>query len=135
MFSKRCTVRVAVLLSTTITILGASNCFFGKKASSPAASQWSGEVPLNVVNHHWLDLTIFVIHDGQRTRVGTVLGSGAATFYLPRRILGQGDEIQLLADPIGSQEQVTTQTLVVQPGQYIQWTVEDGLSRSSAGVY
>jgi hypothetical protein len=28
-----------------------------------------------------------------------------------------------------------TETLVVQPGQYIEWTLETDLARSSVGVY
>jgi hypothetical protein len=128
------TLRTAVVLSATV--LTTSDCFFGKRAPSHGdPPDWAGDIPLQVVNHNWLDMTIYVIHGGQRTRVGQVPGSGSTTFSLSRLILGQGREIQLFADPIGSPEQVTSQTLVVLPGQYIEWTLETSLARSSAGVY
>ncbi len=31
-----------------------------------------GEIALNVTNHNYLDVVIYVVHDGQQTRVGTV---------------------------------------------------------------
>src|SRR6266511_331181 len=86
-----------------------------------------GEIALRVSNHNFLDVTIYVVHDGQRTRVGTVTGSSSQVFFLPFRLLGQGREIQLLGDPIGSTQLARTERLVVQPGQYIDWTLETEL--------
>ena len=95
----------------------------------------AGEFVLNVTNHNYLDVVIYILHDGQETRVGTVTGSSSQLFYLPDRLLGQGREIQLLGDAIGSEAYARTQTIIVQRGQYIEWTLETDLRRSSVGVY
>ncbi|HKW41970.1 MAG TPA: hypothetical protein VJN39_12040 [Gemmatimonadales bacterium] len=95
----------------------------------------SGEIALDVTNHNFLDVVVYVVHDGQQTRVGTVTGSSSATFYLPGRLLGQGREIQLLGHPIGGSDLARTETIVVQPGQYVAWTIETDVRRSSVGVY
>ena len=111
-------------------------CFWHRKAAREAALDVpEAEIALRVTNHNFLDVTVYAIHNGQRTRVGTVTGSSSQVFYLPPRLLGLGREIQLLGDPIGSTDFALTETLMVQPGQYIEWTLETDLRRSSVGVY
>jgi hypothetical protein len=120
------------------TLLLAGGCFLGSKAPEPAPvtdADWSGEVPLQVVNRHWLDVAVYVIHDGQRTRVGVAGGTAETQMMLPSRLLGVGGDIQLYGDPIGSDDRALTEVLVVHPGQFIQWSLEWGLERSSVGVY
>jgi hypothetical protein len=122
-----------------------AGCFIfgrGQPASQPAASVPEGEIALNVINHNYLDVVIYVLHHGVRTRVGSVTGSTSAVFLLPGRLLGQGREIQLRGYPIGSkdtafggQNYAFTEILVVQQGQYIEWTLETDLRRSSVAVY
>src|SRR5918994_4924382 len=116
--------------------LAAANfgCFLGKN-DSPAGAPLSSDVPVQVVNHHWLDVTIYVIHDGQRTRLGVAGGSAETRLELPSHLLGVGRDIQLYADPIGSLDDAITEVIVVQPGQFIEWLLESGLERSTVGVY
>ena len=119
-----------------VLLLLAPSCWrHGKPAQAGDPRVSEGEIALRVSNHNFLDVTIYVVHDGQRTRVGTVTGSSSQVFFLPFRLLGQGREIQLLGDPIGSTQLARTERLVVQPGQYIDWTLETDLRRSSVGVY
>jgi hypothetical protein len=116
-------------------VLSASGCFFGKPHETAADSGWVTDVPLQVINNHWLDVTIYVIHDGQRTRLGVAGGTAETQMVLPHRLLGVGGSIQLYGDPIGSSEQAVTEVIDVQPGQFIQWSLEWGLERSTVGVY
>jgi hypothetical protein len=117
-------------------VLSAGGCFFGSKAPDTAPdADWSGDVPLHVNNHHWLDVTVYVIHDGQRTRLGVAGGTAETQMVLPSLLLGVGRDIQLYGDPIGSSEQAITEVIIVQPGQFIEWSLEWGLERSSVGVY
>ncbi len=119
-----------------VLLLAASACWWHRKPADTAAlGAPSGEIALRVTNHNYLDITVYVLHDGQRTRVGTVTGSSTQVFFFPIRLLGQGREIELLGDPIGSPQVARTERLIVQPGQYIAWTLETDLQRSSVGVY
>jgi hypothetical protein len=124
-------------------LVATAACFFNRhraesehaSATPPPPAASAGEIALAVTNHNFLDVVVYVLHDGQQTRVGTVTGSSSATFYLPGRLLGQGRELQLLGHPIGGTDLASTETLVVQPGQYIEWTLETDLRRSSVGVF
>ena len=73
-------------------------------------------------------------------RVLTLLGAAALRKLvggqgLPARLLGQGREIRLWGHPIGGTGGTLTESVVVQPGQWIEWTLETDLSRSAIGVY
>jgi len=120
-------------------LLAAPACFIfnrgSKAAPSPAIDVPEGEIALTVTNHNFLDVVIYVLHDGVQTRVGTVTGSSSAVFFLPARLLGQGREIRLLGDAIGNDAYASTDIVIVQRGQYIEWTLETDLRRSSVGVY
>jgi hypothetical protein len=93
------------------------------------------DVPLEIANPNWLDVIIYVVRDGQPVRVGIANASSSASFTLPARLLGQGHEIRLWGRPIGGKGGTLTETVVVQPGQWIKWTLESDLNRSAIGVY
>jgi hypothetical protein len=104
--------------------------------SAPVGTPKSSEsVPLRIDNHNWLDVVIYVVHDGQRTRLGLATATNSATFSLPMHLLGQGREVRFLADPVGGHGTVSTETIVVQPGQSITWTLETDLRRSFVAVF
>jgi hypothetical protein len=129
--------RIRLGAAVVAVVLGTPACFVFKRPKSDASAVVvrDGEFALTVTNHNYLDVVIYVLHDGQVTRAGTVTGSSAATFYLPGRLLGIGREIRLLGDAIGSTAVARTETLIIQPGQHIEWTLETDLARSSVGVF
>jgi hypothetical protein len=110
-------------------------CHHARHDDQPTPDQPPADVPLEVDNHNWLDVVIYVVHDGERSRVGIVNASSQSSFVLPARLVGQGHELRLLGHPIGGEGGTLTETVTVQPGQYIQWTLESDLSRSAIGVY
>src|SRR5712692_8004225 len=120
-------------------LLAAPACFVFNRGSNaapaPAVDVPEGEIALTVTNHNYLDVVIYVLHDGLQTRVGTVTGSSSTVFFFPGRLLGQGREIQLYGHAIGSETYARTDILIVQRGQYIEWTLETDLRRSSVGVF
>jgi hypothetical protein len=126
--------------SLRICALGAllCGCFIFRRGHSDRPAPFdvpAREFVLSVTNHNYLDVVIYIVHDGQDTRVGTVTGSSSQLFYLPDRLLGQGHEIQLRGNAIGSRAYARTERLIIQPGQYIEWTLETDLRRSSVGVF
>jgi hypothetical protein len=90
---------------------------------------------LTVNNQHWLDVIVYVTHDGQTTRVGTVTATSTAVFNLAPWMLGESRLIQLIGDPVGEDGNIGTELLKIQPGQTIEWRLESQLARSSVSVY
>jgi hypothetical protein len=118
-------------VALTLLAAGAAAC----AAHHAAAVDPRGEFALSVINHHWLDVTVYVAHGGERTRVGTVTASSNERFLLSARLLGATHEVYLVGHAVGSLELIRTEVLLVQPGQVIEWTLENPLRRSSVGVY
>src|SRR5207302_9876535 len=118
--------RVRLAAARVALLVGASGCLlFHRGTADPrrALDVPEGEIALNVTNHNYLDVVVYVLHDGIQTRVGTVTGSSSTVFFLPARLLGQGREIQLYGDAIGNDSYARTEIIVVQRGQYIEWTL------------
>lgn len=93
------------------------------------ASEWR----LEVRNEHWLDVTIHVLRDGQRTRVGSVAAGAALGFILSPDLLGSSS-IQVEAQAVGAPTRVATEELVVQRGQRVALTLATGLRCVDVGV-
>src|SRR5512135_1159657 len=122
---------------TAALVLAASGCGGHQNVEDGAAPEADplAPTPLTVDNNHWLDIVVFVFHDGELSRVGTVTAASSTNFFLPNWMIGQSRNIRLLADPIGSGDAVGTETIHIQPGQFIEWRLESQLARSTVAVY
>jgi hypothetical protein len=89
------------------------------------------EISIRVVNRNRLDVMVYVVHDGLRTRLGLAPASMATDFNLALRLLGAGKEYRLVADPIGLRIVVTTETLHAVAGDEVTWSLEDSFARST----
>jgi hypothetical protein len=115
--------------------IGVGACGGRNQPEDQPAADPLAPTELTVNNNHWLDVVVFVFHDGELTRVGTVTATSSASFFLPPWMLGQTRSIRLLGDPVGSNGWIRTETIHIQPGQFIEWRLESQLSRSSVAVY
>src|SRR4051812_7801598 len=70
-------------------------------APSPVGEDAEGGVPLEIANHNWSDMIIYVLSDGRSSRIGIATAASATSFVLPRRMLGQGGDLRLWGRPIG----------------------------------
>jgi hypothetical protein len=99
--------------------------------STPENAQFT----IRVVNHNVLDVTLYVVHDGHRERLGNATAATTAQFSFLLRRLGAGREFSLQADPIGSRTPVRTETFMAREGQIVTWTLESDFSRSTITVF
>jgi hypothetical protein len=119
---------LALLLAGAV----AAGCSRRQAAAAPDPDAgWS----LTINNRHWLDVSIYVMSEGQRTHVGNVSATRTETYELPARMIRSGRLIRLEANPVGATRAVTTDPLNVQHGQRVEWTLETGLDRSSVAVW
>jgi hypothetical protein len=98
-------------------------------------SRADAEVAIEVENHSWSDIVIYLVRGTAADRLGMVGSLNTKTFVLPFRRLGTGSDVRLRAYPIGGPRSFTSENLLVQPGQWVKWTLESDLTRSFLGVY
>lgn len=130
------TVAAARLLGLAALLLGcAGRSEDAKRDDDLAPGQSNAEVALEVENHGWSDIVIYLVRGTSAERLGMVGSLNTRTFVLPYRRLGTGIDVRLRADPIGALATFTSEELQVQPGQWIKWTLESDLTRSFLAVY
>jgi hypothetical protein len=127
--------RYALLLAAVPLSQAACHHHAAETNPSPTPPEDSTDVPLEIANHNWLDVIIYVVRDGQPMRLGIANASSSASFTVPARLLGQGREMRLWGHPIGGTGGALTESVVVQPGQWVEWTLESDLDQSAIGVY
>ena len=124
--------RAFVLLLMAMSVACTPHHGGGTPADEPTPAEgWR----LTVINHHWLDVSVVVLSDAQRFRVGTISATQTQTFDLPSRMISNGRNVRLEANPIGATRVLTTDPLDVRAGQRVEWTLETGLERSSVAIW
>ena len=103
--------------------------------AEPLLSETTAEVALEVENHAWSDIVIYLVRGTAVDRLGMVGALNTETFVFPYRKLGVGTDVRLRAYPIGGPRAFTSENVLVQPGQWIKWTLESDLTRSFLAVY
>ena len=78
---------------------------------------------LRVDNQAFLDVNVYVLRSGQRTRLGTVTALTTRTFVLPRTMVGTATTVQFLAAYIGSSRAPVSEEVVVWEGDEIELRV------------
>ena len=90
------------------------------------------ELTLN--NRHWLDVNVFVQHDGESSRVTLVTASTSQSLILPLWMLGESKLVRIIAEPVGEADSYTTDLLRVDLGQSVEVNVESVLSKSNYSI-
>ncbi|MGZ8755257.1 MAG: hypothetical protein ACXW15_08720 [Acidimicrobiia bacterium] len=89
---------------------------------------------MEVENHNWNDITIYLMTGGLPHRLGMVTALSNASFAFPSHRLNTGSGVRLRALPVAGRP-FTSEPILVLPGQAIMWTLENDLDISSLSVY
>jgi len=122
--------RLALLLAAACLTVA---CHQGVGATAAEAG-YSGSMTLRIVNHSWLDVTVYLQQGTRRDRIGTATATSTTEFHIGLRQISSGGDYRLLGDPIGSRQTVRSEALHAQDGDVVTWTLEDGLARSFIDV-
>jgi hypothetical protein len=88
-----------------------------------------------VENNNWSDMTVYLLRDGVRTRLGAVSSMSRSTFVLSNAMLAGSGELRVLADPLGSPHKWTSQPILLNPGSQVRFRLENNVSLSTYSVY
>ena len=92
-------------------------------------------VPVQIENHFMGDVTIYLVRGSLRQRLGMVTALSSAEYSFPWRWLSQSGTSRLMAYPVAGARAQLSEPLILQAGQWIKWTLEANLDRSSMAVY
>jgi hypothetical protein len=120
-------------LAVPMIVAIVAGCAHNKSVSNDYKGAVDSSV--HIENHHWGDVNIFLLHDGLRTRLGTVTAASDATFAIPWRMIGSGGQLQLEAHAIALPGALDSETMSYRAGMQINWTLETNLERATLSVY
>jgi len=124
-----------VLAPLTLCLFAAPACgLLSSKHSESNDAPASSEISVEVENHNWSDIRIYLLTGDLPHRLGMVTALSTATFAFPSHRLNTGSGVRLQALPVAGRA-FTSETILVQPGQAIFWTLENDLDTSSLAVY
>jgi hypothetical protein len=128
---KRAGRAVGLSLLMALTVLGCRK----RDAETRPAPDPNTPVPVQIENHFMGDVTIYLVRGSLRQRLGMVTALGSAEYTFPWRWLSQSGTSRLMAYPVAGARAQLSEPLILQPGQWIKWTLEADLDRSSMAVY
>jgi hypothetical protein len=126
-------IRILVALSLCLSAAPACGLLSSKRSESNNAPA-SSEISVEVENHNWSDIRIYLVTGDLPHRLGMVPALSSATFAFPSHRLNTGSGVRLRALPMAGRA-FTSETIPVQPGQAIFWMLENDLDTSSLSVY
>jgi hypothetical protein len=92
-------------------------------------------VVLEVENHNWADVVLYVVHDGVQTRFTQVAAAHNLSIEIPPRLQGQMGVIRIAARRIGGTDSYVSQAVSVRGSTAVRLTIESSLNHSSLGVW
>jgi hypothetical protein len=92
-------------------------------------------VVLEVENHNWADVILYVVHDGVQTRFTQVAAAHNISIEIPPRLQGQMGVIRIAARRIGGTDSYVSQAISVRGSTAVRLTIESSLNHSSIGVW
>lgn len=95
----------------------------------------AGPVTLEVENHNWADVVLYVLHDGVQTRFTQVAAAHNLSIEIPERLQGQMGVIRIAARRIGGTDSYVSQAISLRGNSAVRFTIESNLNHSSVGVW
>ncbi len=92
-------------------------------------------VVLEVENHNWADVVLYVVHDGVQTRFAQVAAAHNVSIKIPPQLQGQMGVIRIAVRRIGGTDSFVSQPISLRGNSAVRFTIESSLSRSSVGVW
>jgi hypothetical protein len=128
----------------TALALGLVTAFLSACAHAPRVKDFNEEsspavppapVLLEIENHNWADVVLYVVHDGVQTRFTQVAAAHNLSIEIPERLQGQMGVIRIAARRIGGTDSFVSQAISLRGSSAVRFTIESSLSRSSVGVW
>jgi hypothetical protein len=90
---------------------------------------------LVVENNNWADMTLYLVRDGSRMRLGSAPSMSRSQFVITGAMLNGAGEVRIMADPLGGSRAWTSAPILVAPGNQVRFRLENNVSLSTYAVY
>ena len=134
--------RSLVALTAGLATVALVGCAASRRApASPPTSSSDDSVSalehlvLEIENHNWSDIVVYVLHDGCTLRLTQVTAGRSLAVPLRPEHVGAMGTLRLAVHPIGGSSDYTSESLSLRTGNTIRLTVESKVGHSSVAVW
>ncbi|HET9775896.1 MAG TPA: hypothetical protein VFP77_04935 [Gemmatimonadaceae bacterium] len=125
----------ALAVLFTASFSGCARSIHVKDYDESAAAVPAAPITLEVENHNWADVVLYVLHDGVQTRFTQVAAAHNLSIEIPERLQGQMGVIRIAARRIGGTDSYVSQAISLRGNSAVRFTIESNLNHSSVGVW
>jgi uncharacterized protein YceK len=125
----------ALAVVFTASLSGCSRSIPVKDYNEPAPVVLASPVTLEVENHNWADVVLYLLHDGVQTRFTQVAAAHSLSIEIPENLQGQMRVIRIAARRIGGSDSYVSQAISLRGNSAVRFTIESNLNHSSVGVW
>ncbi|MCG6957387.1 MAG: hypothetical protein LJF04_15465 [Gemmatimonadetes bacterium] len=129
----RLALRTAVL-AAAFAFLTPPSGWAATSSSDSGPAVRSAPPTLQVNSDSWQDVEVYMVRDGDPFSLGVVDGMGTAHLEVPALATTPGSQVQILAMPLGGGEDYLSRTIMVNPGDTIDLTLQAELPSSFVRV-
>jgi hypothetical protein len=90
------------------------------------SSDASVATTISVENQDFSDMTVYVLVNTQRTRLGIAPGNKTTVFELPKYLVVGAPQLRFLCDPIGGNRAPVSEEVTVFPGDQLVMIINPG---------
>jgi broad specificity phosphatase PhoE len=90
---------------------------------------------LEVENHNWSDIVVYVAHDGVISRLTLVTANTNTSLPIPPHLVGSLGVLRLAVRRIGGTDSYASEPISVRTGSTLRLTVESRVATSSVAVW
>jgi broad specificity phosphatase PhoE len=129
-------------LGAAICLTSAIACSHQRPAAVPTPAADSTETAaaveslvLEIENHNWSDVVVYVAHDGLVTRLTLVTANTNTSLPIPPHLVGSLGVVRLAVRRIGGTDSYASEPISVRTGSTVRLTVESRVATSSVAVW
>lgn len=129
------TTTLAMCVAILTSVPACSHSVPVKGLENPEVLVQAVPVRLEVENHNWADVILYVVHDGVQTRFTQVAAAHNISVEIPESLQGQMGVIQIAARRLGGTDSYISQAISLRGNTAVRFTIESTLNHSSVGVW
>jgi hypothetical protein len=123
---------------TTLFVLQAVACSHAQPVTTSAPDADAvvvEDLTLEVENHNWSDIVVFITHDGVTSRLTQVTASTNLSCLIPKHFVSALGVVRLTVRRIGGADSYASEPISVRTGSTLRLTVESRVASSSIAVW
>lgn len=121
--------RYGMLVALAGAVVSGGGC--AGVVDGPMTTPLAVPTSVSVENNKWLDVNVFAVRGGRKTRLGMVTSMTSREFDLPSWTMAGSGDLQLLIDPIGSSQTQLLGPIVVSGGERVELRVANEMALSA----